>query len=222
MAWDPIWEEIYRARDLGKYPAEDLIRFIARNFYKAPNRKDIKILEVGCGQGANIWYIAREGFSIYGVDGSSSAIDYAKKRLDQEISGWSGSLTVGDVVSLDFEDNYFDAVIDNEAVTHNSFENSKAIYNEMARVTKKGGKLFSRTFATGCWGDRSGENVGHNSWIVSEGPLELGEYIRFTDFEEISELLENFTVVEIELLTRTMENRKQEIKEWLIIADCNV
>jgi len=142
MAWDPIWEEIYRVRDLGKYPAEDLIRFIARNFYKAPNRKDIKILEVGCGQGANIWYIAREGFSIYGVDGSSSAIDYAKKRLDQEISGWSGSLTVGDVVSLDFEDNYFDAVIDNEAVTHNSFENSKAIYNEMQELQKKVENFF--------------------------------------------------------------------------------
>jgi ubiquinone/menaquinone biosynthesis C-methylase UbiE len=218
MAWDSTWEKIFEQRvdNWGKYPSEDLIRFIADNFYKASNRQDIKVLEVGCGPGANLWYLAREGFTVYGVDGSSTAIDYAKKRLNDECPDWFGKLVIGDAISLEFEDNFFDAVIDNEAITHNSFENSKSIYDEIARVTKKGGRLFSRTFATGCWGDQSGEKVGHNAWIVSEGPMNLGEYIRFTDFDEIQDLIEGFEIRGVELLTRTMSNRKNGIKEWII------
>lgn len=63
-----IWDMVFSNQEWGKYPSEDLIRFIARNFYKVENRKNVKILELGCGPGANIWYLAREGFSFCGVD----------------------------------------------------------------------------------------------------------------------------------------------------------
>jgi SAM-dependent methyltransferase len=219
MAWDPIWEKIFSDREWGKYPPEDLIRFVARNFYKAENRQDVRILEVGSGPGANLWYIAREGFSTYGVEGSATAVAHARERLDHECPGWQGDVLTGDIVDLPFEDGFFDAVIDNEAVTHNPFEDSKAIFKEMARVSKPEGKLFSRTFATGCWGDKTGEYMGHNAWIVAEGPLDLGEYTRFTDYEEIRDLISPFATTEVELLTRTMADGKHEIKEWLINAE---
>jgi len=38
MAWDPIWERVFSSQAWGKYPGEDLIRFVARNFYAAPDR----------------------------------------------------------------------------------------------------------------------------------------------------------------------------------------
>ncbi len=56
----------------------------AQNFYNASDRKAIKILEVGCGPGANLWFMAREGFSVYGIDGSEHAIELARRRLDSE------------------------------------------------------------------------------------------------------------------------------------------
>ena len=62
------WEEIFKTQGWGKYPPEELIRFIARKYSHEPNRKSIKILEIGCGPGANIWYLAREGFTVYGID----------------------------------------------------------------------------------------------------------------------------------------------------------
>lgn len=62
-----------------------MIRFIARNFYKVNNRESIKILEVGCGPGANLWYMNREGFTVYGIDGSETAIKKAEKRLKEDI-----------------------------------------------------------------------------------------------------------------------------------------
>jgi SAM-dependent methyltransferase len=216
VAWDPVWEEVFQQQPWGKYPAEDLIRFVARNFYKAPDRGQIKILEVGCGPGANLWYMAREGFTVYGIDGSQTAVEIAKQRLNNECQGWQGQFAVGDIGSLPFADDVFDAVIDNEAVYANPYEESKKIYLEMARVTKPGGKIFSRTFAAGCWGDKTGEKVGHNAWMVAEGPLFQKGYSRFVDYQEIEDLFRGFRIEQVESIARTMENREHEIKEWII------
>lgn len=220
MVWDPVWEEIFNQQGWGsKYPSEDLIRFVARNFYKAPVHRDVKILEVGCGPGANLWYMAREGFTVYGNDGSQIAVSRAREFLNQEVPGWSGELWVGDMGKLPYENEFFDAVVDHEAIYSNSYEDSKLIYQELARVLKKNGKLFSRTFAVGCWGDGIGQKVGHNAWIVSEGPILNKGYARFTDLSEIPDLLTGFKITEVELITRSLENRRYEIKEWIILAE---
>ncbi|MFJ9501231.1 class I SAM-dependent methyltransferase [Brevibacillus centrosporus] len=219
MAWDSIWEEIFKQQAWGKYPGEDVIRFVARNFYRAEVRSDIKILEVGCGTGANLWYMANEGFTVYGIDGSETAIKTATARLDADVKGWKGELAVGDITNLSYPDGFFDAVIDVGAVCCNSFENAQKIYNEMARVTKKGGKMFSRTFATGSWGDGTGEKVGHNAYMVTEGPLANRGYNRFTELSEIPSLIEGYKLTEIELQTRTFEGRTKDFKEWVIIGE---
>ena len=216
MSWDPVWENVFSSQAWGKYPGEDLIRFVARHFYRYPDRARIKLLEVGCGPGANLWFMAREGFSVYGVDGSATAIQQARQRLDLECPGWSGELYCGDMSLLPFADGSFDAVIDNEAVYCNPIDIARAIYAEMARVARPGGKLYSRTFATGSWGDGTGTNVGHNAWLVAEGPLHGKGYSRFTGRGEIADLVKGFSLTEIELITRSYEQETRTVREWLI------
>jgi len=97
-SWDPVWEQIFASQSWGKYPPEALIRFIARNYYKAPDRKRISILEVGCGPGACVWYMAREGFSVTGIDGSPSALRQANDLLKKD--QLSAELLAGDVLHL--------------------------------------------------------------------------------------------------------------------------
>ncbi|MED1722406.1 class I SAM-dependent methyltransferase [Brevibacillus parabrevis] len=219
MSWDPVWEEVFQQQAWGKYPGEDLIRFIARNFYNVESRQDVKILEVGCGPGANLWYMAKEGFTIYGVDGSETAIKQAKLRLDSECPGWTGELIVGDISNLPFPDETFDAVIDSEALSCNLFDNSALIYTEMARVTKQNGKFFSRTFAKGSWGDETGEKVGYNTFIVSEGPLLGKGHVRFTHYDDIQKLIQHFTLLEIQLLSREYLKENKKVKEWVIVGE---
>jgi hypothetical protein len=36
--WDKGWDKIFSTAEWGKYPGEELIRFIARNFYAAPSK----------------------------------------------------------------------------------------------------------------------------------------------------------------------------------------
>lgn len=218
--WDPVWEKVFSSQAWGKYPAEELIRFVARNYYKALDRSRVRFLEIGCGPGANLWYLAREGFGFVGVDGSASAIRQAAERLDAECPGWRerGELHQGDIGRLPFPDHSFDAVIDNEAVCCNDFDASVGIYAEARRVLKDDGRMFVRTFATGCWGDGTGEKIGHNAWHCAEGPLEGKGLARFTSLEEIPLLMEGFDNIATELLTWSLNERRHVIKEWIITA----
>src|SRR3989338_8626816 len=107
-----IWENVYQNHSWGKYPAEDLIRFIARYFYSVENRGAIKILEIGCGPGPNLCYLARERFTPYGIDISKTAINRARKSLSVIANCSNDQLVVGDIQALPFQDAFFDAVID--------------------------------------------------------------------------------------------------------------
>ena len=218
--WDAVWEDIFRSREWGKYPSEDLIRFVARHFYQVADRSSVRLLEVGCGPGANLWYLAREGFSFVGIDGSETAIGKAEKRLDDECPGWRarGELRVGDIVKLPFANAAFDAVIDNEAISCNNFDASCAMYAEISRVLKPGGRMYSRTFAEGSWGDGSGESLGHGAWHFADGPLAGKGLCRFTAEEDIPVLAKSMQLQNVEMLRWTTENQKHEIREWLITA----
>ena len=89
----------------------------------------------------------------------------------------------------------------------------------MHRVTKPGGKLFIRTFATGCWGDGKGTAVGTRRYIADEGPLAGKGPSRFTAEEELVELLGPWEINEINLITRSLGEQRQVIREWVVEAE---
>lgn len=221
MAWDPVWERIFASQSWGRYPGEDLIRFVARNFYSAPDRAKVKFLEAGFGTGTNLWFLAREGFAASGIEGSPTAAAIARERLDAECPGWNAApreaqLIVGDLVKIDLQGENFDAVIDSEAVYCNDFDESRRVYAELHRLTRPGGKLFVRTFATGTWGDGVGERIGARRFLADEGPLAGKGPSRFTAEEELSDLLGPWQIKEVNLITRSCDAQRHVIREWII------
>ena len=112
-SFDETWEKIHAAQEWGKYPSEPVIRFVARNYYNEA-RKAVKILDFGCGGGSHTWYLAREGFDTYGFDGSKSAVNKVETRLKEE--KLQADLRVRDALELDYENDFFDCVIDNATV----------------------------------------------------------------------------------------------------------
>ncbi len=63
-----------------------------------------KILDVGCGAGVFAGELIRHGYDVWGIDLSEAMIKYAR-----ETSGIQ-RFRVGDIESLEFADNTFDAV----------------------------------------------------------------------------------------------------------------
>ena len=75
------WEKLFKKRDWGKYPPEDLIRFIKEK-KNTKIKKKLKILEIGCGPGANLNFLKNENLDIYGIDISKTAINKSRKILN--------------------------------------------------------------------------------------------------------------------------------------------
>jgi SAM-dependent methyltransferase len=143
--FDPIWEEKYAAGHVVRYPWDAVVSFVFRNFPKDKPRSAVRILEVGCGTGSNLWFAAREGFNVTGVDGSASAVNAALLRFKED--GLCGDLRVADFTSLPFDDNNFDLVIDRGSLVCCGFEMGKRAIAEIHRVMKKGGRFLFNPYS---------------------------------------------------------------------------
>ena len=140
MTWDQHWEAFYEKGGGNQYPDPAIIRFVARNYYKVIPRCTVKILDLGCGVGAHLWFLAREGFNAFGIDGSKSSIIRASEKLNGE--NVKANIQVGDFLDLPYDNGFFDAVIDAASIQHNDGESIVKIIGEIHRVLKKGGKYF--------------------------------------------------------------------------------
>lgn len=209
------WEEVFSNQEWGKYPPIELVRFIARNFYSCTDRKSVKILELGSGPGPNLWYMAREGFCVYGIEGSKTACENAYKRLyDENLQENIGIIKTGDYFEKldEFADGYFDAIIDVESLYCNPFERTKEIVEKSFNKLKIGGKMFSMTFANKEWLNESDDVEYH----AINNP-EVRGYFRYTTREDIDILYKNEQnkIEKIEMLELHGSDGKSR-KEWLI------
>lgn len=218
MAWDEAWEKVFREQEWGKYPAESVVQFIARHFYRR-DRAATKILEIGCGPGANLWYLAREGFMAYGIDGSKTAIDRARQRLALE--NLSADLQVGDIVELPYSDAMFDGVIDIECLYANPRAATKRILAELRRVLKQGGLFYSRTCSDQMYIGKTREEVGPKEYRnISDGPFAGKGLARLSSRQDIAEIYgEFFNISSLDRLDYTVNNGSLLVSEWVVIAE---
>jgi SAM-dependent methyltransferase/acyl carrier protein len=146
---DPAWEErIYaRGRHLNRYPHHAVVGFVLGTFGEAPDRGAVRILELGCGAGNNLWFAAREGFTVAGIDGSPTAVAHARRRFAGD--GLAGDLRVGDFAApLPWPEAHFDAVLDRGSLTSARGDAVAAALRESQRVLKPGGRLFSMIYSS--------------------------------------------------------------------------
>jgi len=214
-----IWEEIHSSREWGKYPNEEFVRFIGKNyfFHNFDARKNIRILEIGCGQGANLWFIAKEGFDVYGIDISQLAIQKTSRYLAN--LNLNANLKVVDMKNTNYPDAFFDVIFDCAAIQHSSFTDHKVIYDEIFRLLKPNGRFWTFHVTKGCYGEGCGTKIEDNSFTdISEGPLSGKGVVCFPSDTEIKELQihSGFCIDSCENLTRTFNNQKNTYSHWII------
>ena len=185
---DKVWEDIHSVQEWGQYPTEHVIRFVARNFYKVPNRSEIKILDFGLGGGAHTWYLAREGFDAYGFDGSPSAVKKAKQKLEKENLFANIICATGQEVK--YQKDFFDAIIDNVCVYANVLEDISLMYNKIYSFLRTGGKLFTTTFGKKTTGYGTGIKIEEDTFTnLTEGNLVNRGVTHFFEKESFLSLL---------------------------------
>jgi len=183
-SFDPIWNKIYDAGAMPRAPYDYIASFVFRNADKNKDRNQLNILEIGCGGGNNVWFLALEGFNVCGIDGSASAIGAAKKRLSE--SGLSADLQVGDFTRLPFEDESFDMVFDRGALTCCGTTSIQKAIGEAHRVLKPNGAFFFNPIADSDTSYRSGVSVADDLTVeIKEGDYSGVGQIRFVSRRDI-------------------------------------
>jgi|SRR5882724_9005948 len=126
-----------------RYPNEEFLRFVGSRFGSVDpvRRANIKVLELGCGSGANLWMLAREGFDVYGVDLSAEALSFCQLMLER----WQvrAHLKEASIVELPYESASFDVVADIFSAYCLDEKEFACCLTEVARVTRPGGYFFS-------------------------------------------------------------------------------
>jgi ubiquinone/menaquinone biosynthesis C-methylase UbiE len=219
--FDPIWEQKYNNGHSQKYPWDIVVSFIYRYAPKNLEPSKVKILEVGCGTGSNLWFAAKEGFQVTGIDASYSAIEYAMERFEEE--RLNGDLRVGDFTQLPFKTKNYDLVIDRCAIACCGRSAAKLVIDEVYRVLKTKGKFLFNPYSDKHSSALSGEN-GPDGLVnnISSGTLVDCGQICFYDRENITHLFQNgWQVLNIQHLDLVEQiNSQQQIHaEWRVVAE---
>ncbi|MDD5290975.1 MAG: class I SAM-dependent methyltransferase [Patescibacteria group bacterium] len=208
------------------YPNEELLRFMGNNYFPEKHRNNIKILELGCGSGANLWMIAKENFDAYGIDISPEAVRLCKKMLQKW--GVSASLRAGDFMSLPYKAGSFDCVVDVLATYCLPWKSFLKGLDEIRRVLKNGGKFFSFTPSVNsnafknfkpakkidCYTlngikRKNSPYVGNNFPFRFVAPADYGKILR----------KKGFRVSYLETVARTYRNLKEKFEYVVIVAE---
>lgn len=102
---------------------------------KQTSRRDLNILDLGCGTGAVTQELTDFG-TVMGADMSSLALDFNKART----GGQGVSLVQADGIALPFPADTFDAVVALDVFEH--IESHELAFKETFRVLKPGGALI--------------------------------------------------------------------------------
>lgn len=214
---DKIWEKIHQEQEWGKYPSEEVIRFVAKNYYNQ-DRKKIKILDFGCGAGANTWFLAREGFDTYAFDGSELAIEKAKAYLAKD--HLTATFQVKDGCEISYKNEYFNCIIDGFCLSTNTLPNIINMYQKIYNMLVFGGKLFS----TGCTPKTTGygtstkieENTYRNP---TTGLITNRGVIHFFEEDQLTTILNNIGFKNIKFITLKRLENNSILEHWIATAE---
>jgi len=128
--------------DLVIGPTSSIIKRTRLNL--VPPVPGMKVLDVGCGTGADLKPYGEAGCETYGIDLSPSMLKRARSKF-----GVSADLRLGDASYMPFHDHFFDLVLSSYALHEMSNTKRPSVISEMVRVVRNDGNLLFTDFHTG-------------------------------------------------------------------------
>ena len=108
---------------------------------------NVRVLEIGCGQGVLLNYIVERGADAFGVDMSSVSVTRTKAGAGELGQANRVHVCVADAESLPFPDDAFDAIV-SFGVLHHTPDTAASI-RQLRRTLKPGGIAIVMLYRTG-------------------------------------------------------------------------
>ena len=188
--WDEIFSEKGRVFTEPHAEMEELADLFQKNGVK-------RILDIGCGTGRHLVYLASKGFQMFGFDASQHAIDLAEQWLnEEELSAKIIRCRMED--GFPYADRLFDAVVSIQVIHHNRIRDIQSTIAEIERVLRPQGYIFITVpILTGepvspedDWGLKE---VEPGTYLPQKGP-ESGILHHFFSEEDILEAFSAFRI----------------------------
>lgn len=144
QSFDPRWEAEHRHREWGADPDRQFQRFVLEE-YGPFISQPLRALDLGCGVGAQGFFLASRGFSVIGVDASPSAIWRATlKGAEAKYPPARLAFMVADAVHLPFADESFDFIVDVCCLQELDIQCARQAVAELRRVIRRSGQMYSK------------------------------------------------------------------------------
>jgi cyclopropane fatty-acyl-phospholipid synthase-like methyltransferase len=176
------------------YEAENVESFVFRTYgrifipeFGLDGSNNEKLLDFGCGSGANLNFFHQKGFDVYGVDISHIDIERCKKRMNKIASHFSIIDSQPKTEDIFFGGEY-DVVIAIQALYYFSDADFKVRMESIYKQMKKGAIIYATMMGPKCdwFYDNSVEaEDGLRKVDFSTGRVEAKDYyVNFTENEE--------------------------------------
>jgi tellurite methyltransferase len=123
-----------------------------------------RVLDVGCGIGRHALFLAREGFSVVGIDASPSALDSARARATT--AGVAVDYRFGSFYELPFPTESFGAVVAWNVIYHGDGAIAAQAVAEIHRVLRPRGLYVGTMLSTRNAQYGHGREVRTNTFVV--------------------------------------------------------
>ena len=158
---------------------------------------DARILDAGCGAGIPVTRELASDWTVIGLDLSREQLSLARDNVP------SASMLQGDMTSLPFLADSFDALVSFHAVIHLPLADHERVFSEFARVLRPGGRVLL-TSGVGAW---SGVNP---DWLETGATMRWSFPDRETTLEWLAET--GFVIERAEVVEDSMGSG-----EWLYV-----
>jgi SAM-dependent methyltransferase len=219
MNFSKEWEKQYsQGNHFSLYPWSDLVALVMRftNPKKFSNRP--KVLELGCGSGANIPFFIDKGFEYFAVEGSRTAVEYVQDRWKNKVNILCKDFTE----AIPFEPGFFDLVVDRSSTPHNPSAAIRRVISQVKTVLKTGNFfLLSDWFSVKDSEFKKGEQFEEGTCRnFASGPFADVGVSHFFDEHELRTLFDQWQILFLEhkLQEIIMPPNGVKVARWNFVA----
>jgi len=205
--WNQILREEWYSQE---EPEEVVVNFVTS--LKMRNQKP-RVLDLGCGAGRHLIYMATQGFEAHGIDISETGLNLTRDRLRKR--NLEAHIVKCTMNLLPYVDSCFDAVISLHTIYHQKLKGIQETTSEIHRTLKKKGLILINFLTKRTYSYGKGVKVEENTFVEQEG-VEKGVLHHFTDEEEIQRLFEDFKIINLKLSEKEVEGKLRS--RWTLVA----